>query len=177
MKSPLAQKPATATPAGPGPVASFLRFVILGGGVGVLSSFAVPLSAKVMPWVVSNAIVTVVSTLLCTELHARYTFGKGRGAGWREHSRSAASAVAAYLATSIAVFVLHLTQASPGMQTEQIVYLSASALAGTARFAVLRLYVFATTRTGPQAGVPAAPMGRWGQDGSPYWRPRPLVPM
>lgn len=23
---------------------------------------------------------------------------------------------------------------------------------------------------------PAAPLGRWGQDGSPYWRPRPLVP-
>ena len=27
-----------------------------------------------------------------------------------------------------------------------------------------------------QAGVPADPLGRWGQDGSPYWRPRPLVP-
>lgn len=29
---------------------------------------------------------------------------------------------------------------------------------------------------GPRAVVPAAPLGRWGQDGSPYWRPRPLVP-
>ncbi|GGK97062.1 hypothetical protein GCM10010094_67310 [Streptomyces flaveus] len=33
-----------------------------------------------------------------------------------------------------------------------------------------------SARAGPQAVVPAAPLGRWGQDGSPYWRPRPLVP-
>ena len=29
---------------------------------------------------------------------------------------------------------------------------------------------------GPQAVVAAAPLGFYGQDGSPYWRPRPLVP-
>ncbi|MEU2286683.1 GtrA family protein [Streptomyces sp. NPDC013178] len=146
MTSPLAQKPEMATPAGPGPVASFIRFVIFGGGVGVLSSFAVPLLVVIMPWAVSNAVVTVASTLLCTELHARYTFGKGRGAGWREHWQSAGSATAAYLVTSVAVFVLHLAQSSPGMLTEQIVYLGASGLAGLGRFALLRLYVFATRR-------------------------------
>ncbi|MEV0170461.1 GtrA family protein [Streptomyces sp. NPDC050803] len=130
----------------PGPLASFVRFVVLGGGIGVLSSFAVPLLAAAVPWAVANAVVTVASTLLCTELHARYTFGKGRGAGWREHWQSAGSATAAYLATSVAVFVLHVVQSSPGMLTEQIVYLSASGLAGIGRFVVLRLYVFATRR-------------------------------
>jgi putative flippase GtrA len=116
-----------------------------------------------MPWAASNAIITVVSTLLCTELHARYTFGKERGAGWREHWQSAGSATAAYLATSAAVFVLHLGHASPGMLTEQIVYLGASGLAGIGRFIVLRLYVFAT-RTDrtvqplQQQGTKAAPV-------------------
>ena len=146
MKPLLVQRPETATAATTGPIAAFIRFVIFGGGVGVLSSFAVPLLAKLMPWAASNALVTVASTLLCTELHARYTFGKERGAGWREHWQSAGSATAAYLATSLAVFVLHLAQPSPSMLTEQIVYLSASGLAGTGRFALLRLYVFAGRR-------------------------------
>jgi putative flippase GtrA len=121
--------------------------VIFGGGVGVLSSFAVALLATVMPWAVANAIITVVSTLLCTELHARFTFAKGRGAGRREHWQSAGSATAAYLATSAAVYVLHLVQPSPAVLTEQILYLSASGLAGIGRFTVLRLYVFAGRRT------------------------------
>ncbi|GAA2655229.1 GtrA family protein [Streptomyces vastus] len=144
MKSPLAHNPEMAASATPGPVASFLRFAITGGGVGVLSSLAVSPLATTMPWAISNAIITVASTLLCTELHARFTFAKGRSARWQEHWQSAGSATAAYLATSVAICVLHLTRPSPGTLTEQIVYLSASALAGTARFLILRLYVFAS---------------------------------
>ncbi|MFE5602931.1 GtrA family protein [Streptomyces coelicoflavus] len=143
MKQLPGKKCETAASAGPGPVASFARFVVCGGGVGVLSSFAVPLLAVAMPWAVSNAIVTIVSTLLCTELHARLTFAKGRGAGWREHWQSAGSATVAFLATGLAVHVLHLVQPSAGMPTEQLVYLGASGLAGGGRFLVLRLYVFA----------------------------------
>ncbi|WP_369229041.1 GtrA family protein [Streptomyces sp. R21] len=162
MKSSLVQGPVSATAATAGPIAAFIRFVIFGGGVGVLSSVAVALVAKSMPWALSNALVTVASTLLCTELHARYTFGKENGAGWREHWQSAGSATAAYLATSAAVFVLHLAQASPGMLTEQTVYLGASGLAGIGRFLVLRLYVFATrtdrTAHPLQQGTKAAPV-------------------
>ncbi|MFD4525408.1 GtrA family protein [Streptomyces sp. NPDC058470] len=134
---------APVTPATPGPLASFARFVLCGGGVGLLSSAAVALLAGALPWVVANALVTVASTLLCTELHARFTFGSGRRAGWRRHWQSAGSAVGAYAVTSAAMLVLHLMQSSPGMLTEQIVYLSASGLAGVGRFLVLRLFVFA----------------------------------
>ncbi|MEV1025784.1 GtrA family protein [Streptomyces sp. NPDC050264] len=146
MKSPLSSRPDVAASAAPGPAAAFLRFVVLGGGVGVLSSLAVPLLAMTVPWAVSNAIVTVVSTLLCTELHARFTFARGRGAGWREHGQSAGSAAAAYLATCVAMYVLRLVQPSPGVLSEQIVYLGASGLAGAGRFLILRLYVFASRR-------------------------------
>lgn len=66
-----------------------------------------------LPWAVSNALVTAASTLLCTELHARFTFSTGCRAGWREHWQSAGSATAAYLATSAAVYVLHLVQRPP----------------------------------------------------------------
>jgi len=114
-----------ASPAAPGPLASFVRFVVFGGGVGVLSSFAVALVAVLMPWGLANALITVASTVLCTELHARFTFGSGKRAGWREHWQSAGSATAAYAVTCAAMFILYLVQSSPGMLTEQVVYLRA----------------------------------------------------
>ena len=145
---------ATRGPVAPGPLASFARFVLCGGGIGVLSSFAVALLAAWMPWGLANAVITVASTLLCTELHARFTFGAGRRAGWREHWQSAGSATAAYAVTCAAMFLLHLVQSSPSMLTEQIVYLSASGLAGIGRFVVLRVFVFAGGRKGALEPAP-----------------------
>jgi putative flippase GtrA len=134
---------------------SFARFVLLGGGVGLLSSAAVPVAATSMPWVVANALVTIASTLLGTELHARFTFGAGRRAQWHQHVQSAGSAVVAYLVTSVAVLGLHVLQPAAGVRWEQAVYLGASAVAGTGRFLVLRLYVFARHRgTAPAVDAP-----------------------
>lgn len=133
----------------PGALAAFARFVALGGGVGLASSAAVAALATRLPWALANALVTVVSTLLATELHARFTFGAGGRATWRQHTQSAGSAAAAYTGTCVAMAVLHQLAAAPGALLEQAVYLSASALAGVARFAVLRLVVFARGRTRP----------------------------
>jgi hypothetical protein len=134
------------SPGAPGPLGSFARFVLFGGGVGVASSTAVAGLGGLMPWAVANALITVASTLLSTELHARFTFGAGH-AGWRQHWQSAGSATAAYVVTSTAVLVLHLVQPSAGVLYEQVVYLSAAGLAGIGRFLVLRVFVFASGRT------------------------------
>lgn len=153
MTSQLSPKPAMASvprAADRGAIASFARFVIFGGGLGLASSAAVPLVAALMPWGVANALITVVSTVLGTELHARFTFGTGRFAGWRQHFQSASSAAAAYLATSAAILILHVVQPAAGTLREQAVYIAASALAGIGRFLVLRLFVFA------RGGMPAA---------------------
>ncbi|MFF9909201.1 hypothetical protein [Streptomyces sp. NPDC013457] len=131
----------------PGAFTAFARFVLCGGGVGLASSFAVVALASWIPWVLANALITAVSTLLATELHARFTFGAGRRATWRQHAQSAGSAAAAYAVTCMAMLVLRYLVADPGAVVEQAVYLSASALAGVARFAVLRLVVFARTRS------------------------------
>ncbi|MEU5980251.1 hypothetical protein [Streptomyces sp. NPDC047315] len=136
----------------PGAVAAFARFVLCGGGVGLASSFAVTALASWMPWALGNALVTVASTLLATELHARFTFGAGGRATWRQHGQSAGSAAAAYAVTCLAMFLLQQLVSTPGALLEQVVYLSASALAGVGRFAVLRLVVFAQNRS-----LPAAP--------------------
>ncbi|MFD5634295.1 GtrA family protein [Streptomyces sp. NPDC058122] len=134
-------------PVAPGAFAAFARFVLCGGGVGLASSFAVAALASRIPWALANAVITVASTLLATELHARFTFAAGERATWRQHTQSAGSAAAAYVVTCAAMSVLHLLTAAPGTVLEQIVYLSASALAGVARFAMLRLVVFARERS------------------------------
>ncbi|PPS82722.1 hypothetical protein [Streptomyces sp. MH60] len=136
----------------PGALAAFARFVLCGGGLGLAASFAVAGLASWVPWALANALVTAASTLLGTELHARFTFGAGGRTTWRQHAQSAGSAGAAFAVTSVAMLALHQVVATPGAVLEQAVYLSASALTGVARFAVLRLVVFA--RSG---GVPSAP--------------------
>ncbi|MEV6394510.1 hypothetical protein AB0M39_06945 [Streptomyces sp. NPDC051907] len=133
--------------AAPGAFTAFARFVLCGGGVGLASSFAVVALAAWMPWGLANALVTTVSTLLTTELHARFAFGTGGRATWRQHGQSAGSAAAAYAVTCVAMLVLHQLAAAPSAMLEQVVYLSASAIAGVARFAVLRLVVFARSRS------------------------------
>lgn len=152
--------------AAPGAFTAFARFVLCGGGVGLASSFAVTALAAWIPWPLANALITAASTLLATELHARFTFGAGGRATLRQHAQSAGSATAAYVVTCVAMLVLHQLVAAPGPILEQVVYLSASALTGVARYAVLRLVVFSrkhanpakpatTTRTAHPAPAPA----------------------
>ncbi|MFD8378240.1 hypothetical protein ACFV2X_06655 [Streptomyces sp. NPDC059679] len=142
--------------ASPGAFTAFARFVVCGGGVGIASSFAVAALASWIPWVLANALITAVSTLLATELHARFTFGAGGRATRRQHAQSAGSAAAAYGVTCMAMLALQQLVAAPGAILEQIVYLSASALTGAARFAVLRLLVFTRNRSQATATIRAA---------------------
>jgi putative flippase GtrA len=126
------------------------------------SSFAVAALASWTPWVLANALTTAVSTLLATELHARFTFGAGGHATGRQHAQSAGSAAAAYAVTCVAMLVLRHLVATPGAVLEQIVYLSATGLAGVARFAMLRLVVFARHRravTGSTTDLMSCPTG------------------
>ncbi|MEW1569236.1 hypothetical protein AB0454_40540 [Streptomyces sp. NPDC093509] len=129
--------------AAPGAFTAFARFTLLGGTVGLASSLAVAALATQVPWGLANALVTVLSTLLATDLHARFSFGAGTRATGRQHLQSAGSAAAAFALTCTAMFVLHQVVTVPGAVLEQSVYLIASAGAGLARFAVLRLVVFA----------------------------------
>lgn len=60
---------------------AFVRFVVCGGGVGLASSAAVVLLGERIPMAIANALVTVVSTVLATELHRRISFRSERR-GW-----------------------------------------------------------------------------------------------
>ncbi|WP_436770862.1 GtrA family protein [Yinghuangia sp. YIM S09857] len=130
---------------GDGPVASFIRFVVFGGGTGLAASAVLLVLAQHMSLAAANALVTVASTVVANELHARLTFRSGR-TGWRMHAKSTGTVVVSYLFTTTAMVVLHAVAAHPNVMTEQAVYLTASGLAGIGRFAVLRVYVFAAGR-------------------------------
>lgn len=130
----------SAVPPPTGPLPAFVRFVLCGGGVGLASSFVLAHLGGILPFAVANALVTVVSTVLATELHGRVTF-RSR-AGWRRHVQSAGTVAVCYLATTLAVLALHAVRPEPGAPLEQAVYLTASATVGVARYVVLRAVVF-----------------------------------
>ncbi|WP_329235423.1 hypothetical protein OHB07_31975 [Streptomyces sp. NBC_00111] len=138
-------------------VPAFVRFVVCGGGVGLAASGALVLLGERVPLVLANAVITVVSTVVATELHSRITFRSAHG-GWRVHLRSGLTVAVSYAFTTGALLVLHAVQEAPSAVVEQTVYLSASAAAGVGRFALLRLVVFAPSAApSPSAAASPAP--------------------
>ncbi|MFD4947106.1 hypothetical protein ACFVYE_07960 [Streptomyces sp. NPDC058239] len=126
-------------------VAAFVRFVVCGGGVGLASSGALVLLSDRIPMAVANALVTVVSTVIATELHGRVSFRSDRK-GWGVHLQSGVTVAVSYAFTTGALLCLYAVRPEPSALVEQTVYLSASALAGIGRFALLRVVVFGDRR-------------------------------
>ncbi|MEK8145724.1 hypothetical protein NKH18_43940 [Streptomyces sp. M10(2022)] len=83
-----------------------------------------------MPMVVANALITVVSTVIATELHSRISFRSERR-GWSVHLQSGLTVAVSYVFTTGALLILHAVHSAPSALVEQGVYLSASALAGS----------------------------------------------
>jgi putative flippase GtrA len=127
--------------------AAFGRFAGLGGGVTLVASGALVVLARWIPWMAANALTTVVSTVVATELHARVSFGHGRP-GLVGHLKSAATMILGWLVTSAAVGALDALCPGAGLVVQQAVYLSATALVGIGRYLVLRLAVFAERAPG-----------------------------
>lgn len=133
-------------------VAAFVRFVVCGGGVGLASSGALVLLSERLPMVFANALITVVSTVIATELHSRVSFRSERR-GWGVHLQSGLTVAVSYAFTTGALLILHSVQSAPSALVEQSVYLSASALAGVGRFALLRVVVFAERTNADDAAL------------------------
>jgi putative flippase GtrA len=131
--------------------AAFGRFAGLGSAVTLAASAALVLLSQSIPWMAANALTTVASAVVATELHARVSFGHGRPclAG---HLKSAATIAAGWLVTSAAVGALTVLRPGAGLILQQTVYLSATALVGIGRYLVLRLAVFAESAPQHQSG-------------------------
>jgi putative flippase GtrA len=136
--------------------AAFGRFAGLGSGVTLAASAALVLLSQWIPWMAANALTTVASTVVATELHARVSFGHGRP-GLAGHLKSAATMALGWLLTSAAVGSLAALRPGAGLVLQQTVYLSATALVGIGRYLVLRLAVFAERGPGPAAACSCGP--------------------
>ncbi|WP_329550508.1 hypothetical protein [Streptomyces sp. NBC_00696] len=131
--------------------AAFGRFAGLGSGLTLAASAALVLLAQWIPWIAANALTTLASTVIATEVHARVSFGHGRP-GLAGHLKSAATIAAGWLVTSAAIGALAALRPGAGLALQQTVYLSATALVGTARYLVLRLAVFTESTPQRQTG-------------------------
>lgn len=129
--------------------AAFGRFAGLGSVVTLAASAALVLLSRWIPWSAANALATVASTVVATELHARVSFGHGRP-GWTGHLNSAATMAFGWLVTSAAVGSLAALRPGAGLVLQETVYLSATALVGIGRYLVLRLVVFAERAPRPR---------------------------
>ena len=129
--------------------AAFGRFAGLGSMVTLAASGALVLLSRSIPWAAANALTSVVSTVVATELHARVSFGQGRP-GLAGHLKSAATIAVGWLVTSAAVGSLAEFRPHAGVVVQQAVYLSATALVGIGRYLVLRLAVFAGSAPKPR---------------------------
>ncbi|GAA3207553.1 GtrA family protein [Actinocorallia longicatena] len=127
--------------AAPGAAEAFGRFVAVGVGTTLLASGLLAVASARMDLVAANALITLATTLLATELHGRFSFRSEKG-GWRVHAQSALTIAVAYLFTTGAMLVLRRAHPAPDVVLDQVVYLGASGLAGLARFLVLRVFVF-----------------------------------
>ncbi|MEV6482312.1 hypothetical protein [Streptomyces sp. NPDC051576] len=154
--------------------AAFGRFAGLGSGITLVASAALVPLAQWMPWMAANALTTVASTAVATELHARVSFGHGRP-GLAGHLKSAATIALGWLVTSGAVGALAALRPEAGLVLQQTVYLSATALVGIGRYLVLRLAVFAERAPLPHTGNDV----RLRQGPRHHHRPEPreLLPM
>ncbi|MEU1435621.1 hypothetical protein ABZ438_16160 [Streptomyces sp. NPDC005786] len=152
MTAPSLQPTRTLHPA----LAAFVRFVICGGGVGVASSGVLVLLHDRIPLAVANAVVTVVSTVIATELHSRVSFRSDRR-GWGVHLQSGLTVAVSYAFTTGALLCLYAVRSEPSALVQQGVYLSASAIAGAGRFALLRVVVFGERKAG---GTRKASLGK-----------------
>ncbi|MGC0327543.1 putative flippase GtrA [Streptomyces sp. SAI-170] len=152
-------------------MAAFGRFAALGCGVTLAASATLVVLAQWMPWVAANALTTVASSVVTTELHARVSFRHGRP-GLAGHLKSGATIAAGWLVTSAAVAALAALRPDAGLVPQQAVYLTATALVGIGRYLVLRLAVFAQRaprpRTAERRALPKRAFPAWsGPDGAP----------
>lgn len=128
---------------------SLARFAVVGGSTTALYALLYLAAVEVLPAHPANAAAMVVSTVVSTEWHRRWTFRSDRG-GLRTHLQAGLVTTVTYAMTSSALVLLEAVSpgAEEGAQVAAIV--TASAVAGLLRFVALRVWVFARSQQEPR---------------------------
>ncbi|MEU7473916.1 glycosyltransferase [Streptomyces sp. NPDC044984] len=127
------------------PARRFLRFAVVGAASGLLHVVFYLLFTTVMPALAANTLGLFLATVLNTAANRRITFGvRGRRDALRHQARGFAAFLLALACTSTT-----LLAAGPGSgrAVELTVLLAGDVLASVVRFALLRHWVFGSSRS------------------------------
>ncbi|GAA0262777.1 hypothetical protein GCM10009539_55780 [Cryptosporangium japonicum] len=118
-----------------------VRFVVVGGASTLLSVVIfVPLLA-IMPSAAANTVAAIISTLASNEANRSWVFRSDRN-GVLPRVAAAGTVLISYVATTGSLLVLDLTVPNASAVLELTVMLTASAVAGLARYVLLGLHIF-----------------------------------
>ncbi|MDN5919857.1 MAG: GtrA family protein [Pseudonocardia sp.] len=123
-----------------------VRYAIIGGGSTALTA---GLFLALRSWfdaVPANLVALVITTAVSTEANRRFAFGGARAHRLREWVQDVGTVVFYAGYTSAVLVVLHLLVPSSSPLQEAIAVAVASVAGGTARFLVLRYWVFERVR-------------------------------
>jgi putative flippase GtrA len=98
----------------------------------------------------ANLVSLVLSTALSTELNRRFTFGGAAVHRWRTTVQTGGTVLFYAFYSSAVLLLLGLFVESPSPALESLAVAAASVLGGTARFLVLRQWVFADDPDDPE---------------------------
>ena len=151
--------------------AQILRYAIV-GGTGTATNAMIFLVLRI--WfdaLPANLVALVLSTAISTELNRRFTFGGAAAQHWRTTVQNGGTVLFYACYSSAVLLLLGLAVDSPSPWLESLAVATASVLGGSARFLVLRLWVFRDDddeqspeaaeheRLWPGPGFRAAPVG------------------
>jgi putative flippase GtrA len=122
---------------------SLARFAVVGTSTTALYALLYLLAVEALPPHLANLVAMVISTVVSTEWHRRWTFRSPRS-GLRTHLRAGLVTTVTYAMTSAALVVLARVDPDAEEIVQVAALVAATTLAGLLRFAVLRLWVFAS---------------------------------
>ncbi|HEY0484684.1 MAG TPA: GtrA family protein [Mycobacteriales bacterium] len=129
-------------------IATLARFTVVGGSTTALYALLYLGAVEFLPPHPANAAAMVLSTVVSTEWHRRWTFRSDRG-GLRAHLQAGLVTTVTYAMTSSALVLLESVRPGSGDLAQVAAIVVATTVAGLIRFAVLRAWVFARRQQAP----------------------------
>jgi putative flippase GtrA len=129
---------------------------VVGTSTTALYALLYVLAVEFLPPHPANLAAMVVSTVVSTELHRRWTF-HSRRSGLRMHLEAGLVTTVTYAMTSSALVLLHRFAPGAGELAQVAAIVSATAVAGLIRYTALRLWVFTGQWAPTGSGGPAPP--------------------
>lgn len=141
------------------PAAQVVRYLLVAGVSTATNAAVFILLRTSWDMVPANLVALVISTVISTELHRRFTFGSVPTHRWRPHLQTGGTVLFYACYSSAVLLLVHGVVDDPSPLVESVAIAVASVAGGACRFLLLRFWVF-EPKAGPEA-LPEAAVARW----------------